>query len=76
MKVWEKIKKYAAEENLNLDTYKAVKDWMYVNRVTPCDMEDKFNIVEKKVMNKLCVEYQWDCLSCLERYLESEGLKC
>jgi len=73
LKLWEKVKEYAAEESFKLDTVEKVRDWMYANRVTPCDMEVQFRIAGKKAMDEICREFQLDCLSCLDKYLDLEA---
>jgi hypothetical protein len=59
-----------AKEGFNVWSKNAVESWMYQNRVTPCDLEEEFHLVNKKiifvykgkriiyVLNKKCF-YNW-----------------
>ena len=71
MKVWERIRAEAAKENINFDTKEQIRDWMYHNRCTPCEIEENFEILSEPQISLLCTKHE-DCQSCLDDYLESE----
>jgi hypothetical protein len=76
MKVWEKIKESAKKENIHFKDCKDIRAWMYMNRVTPCDMEEEWEYVFIYQMDELCDKHAGDCEKCLDEYLntESEGI--
>jgi len=72
MKVWERIRAEMVQEGIeNINTKEQVRDWMYHNRCTPCEIEENFEILSEPQISLLCTKHE-DCQSCLDDYLESE----
>lgn len=74
MKIYEKINELKGTDA----TCEIIKNWMYMNRITPCALQDGLeldceypNQMDDLAM-KLCNDTEMDCYECLNRFLDSE----
>ncbi len=54
------------------ETKQDVIDYLYGVRATPCVINDEFNYITDKAIQKLCDNNTNDCEKCLEKYLDIE----
>lgn len=73
MKIYEQIMTDAMKDgelSKNYHDRDSTRRTLYMYRLIPCDINDEMKYIDNKEMDKLCKEFELDCLKCLDKYLD------